>query len=107
MDSLYYICSRVCNFVKRTVYIVVTLVVELACAFVADFARKARAAYTSLTNNNTLRLVMDTLGVIIAVAAVIMAILVSLTVVAIIFVLLLLPDKQLDGVQGPYVIYSA
>jgi hypothetical protein len=50
---------------------------------------------------------MDTLGVIIAVAAVIMAMLVSLTVVAIIVTLLLLPDKRLDGVQGPYVIYSA
>jgi predicted Co/Zn/Cd cation transporter (cation efflux family) len=107
MDSIYNICSCACHFVKRTVYIVVTLVVELTCAFVADLARKARAAYTSLTNNNTLRLVMDTLGVIIAVVAVIMAMLVSLTVVAIIVTLLLLPDKRLDGVQGPYVIYSA
>jgi len=60
-----------------------------------------------LSNNNTLRLIMDTIGVIIVVAAVIMAMLVSLTVVAIIVTLLLLPDKRLDGVQGPYVIYSA
>uniref|UniRef100_A0A6C0B701 Uncharacterized protein n=1 Tax=viral metagenome TaxID=1070528 RepID=A0A6C0B701_9ZZZZ len=107
MDSIYNICSRVCNFVNCTVSIVGALVVELTCAFVADLARKARAAYTSLTNNNTLRLVMDTLGVIIAVAVVIMAMLVSLTVVAIIVTLLLLPNKRLDGVQGPYVIYSA
>lgn len=107
MDSIYYICSRACHFIKRTVCIVSTLVVELTCAFVADLARKARAAYTYLSNDNTLRLIMDTLGVIIAVAAVIMAMLVSLTVVAIIVTLLLLPDKRLDGVQGPYVIYSA
>jgi len=103
MDSIYNICSCACHFVKRTVYIVVTLVVELACAFVADLVHPA---YAYLSNNNTLRLVMDTLGVIIAVAAVIMAMLVSLTVVAIIVTLLLLPDKQLDGVQGPYVIYT-
>lgn len=107
MDSIYYICSRVCYFIKHTMCVVSTLVVELACAFVADLARKARAAYTYLSNNNTLRLIMDTLGVIIAVAAVIMAMLVSLTVVAIIVTLLLLPNKRLDGVQGPYVIYSA
>jgi hypothetical protein len=49
---------------------------------------------------------MDFLGVIIAVVAVIMAMLVSLTVVAIIVTLLLLPDKRLDGVQGPFIIYN-
>ena len=103
MDSLYYICSRACHFVKRTVCIIITLVIELAYAFVADLIR----AVNALSNNNTLHLVMDTLGVIIAVVAVIMAMLVSLTVVAIIVTLLLLPNKRLDGVQGPYVIYSA
>ena len=107
MDSLYYICSRACHFIKHTMCIVSALVVELTCVFAADLARKARAAYTYLSTNNTLCLIMDTLGVIIAVAAVIMAMLVSLTVVAIIVTLLLLPDKRLDGVQGPYVIYSA
>ena len=107
MDSIYYICSRACHFVKRTVCIIITLVIELAYAFVADFTRKAHATYAYLSNNNTLRLVMDTLGVIIAVVAAIMAMLVSLTVVAIIFVLLVFPEKRLDGVQGPYVIYSA
>ena len=107
MDSIYYICSRVCNFVNCTASIVSTLVVKLTCVFVADLARKTHAAYTYLINNNTLRLVMDTLGVIIAVVAVILAMLVSLTVVAIIVTLLLLPNKRLDGVQGPYIIYSA
>lgn len=102
MDSLYYICSRVCNFVNCTVSIVSTLVVELACAFVADLVR----AVDALSNNRHFITVMDFLGVIIAVVAVIMAMLVSLTVVAIIVTLLLLPDKRLDGVQGPFIIYN-
>ena len=103
MDSIYYICSRVCHFIKHTVCIVSALVIELACAFVADLVR----AVDALSNNRHFITVMDFLGVIIAVVAVIMAMLVSLTVVAIIVTLLLLPDKRLDGVQGPYVIYSA
>lgn len=86
--------------------IVGALVIELSYAFVAHLVRKAHAAYAYLSNNNTLRLVMDTLGVIIAIAAVIMAMLVSLTVVAIIVALILLPEKRLDGAEGPYVIYS-
>jgi hypothetical protein len=48
---------------------------------------------------------MDTLGVIIAVAAVIMAMFVSLTVVAIIFVLLVFPEKR-EQKQVPFIIYS-
>jgi len=101
MDSIYYICSRACHFVKRTVCIIITLVIELAYSFVADLVRVVDA----LSNNNTLRLVMDTLGVIIAVAAVIMAMLVSLMVVAI-FVLILLPDKRSDNPKGPFIIYN-
>jgi len=106
MDSLYYICSGACHFVKRTVYIVVTLVIELAYAFVADLVRKVNTAYTYLSNNNTLRIVMDFVGVIIAVAAVIMAMLVSLTVVAIIVALLLFPEKRLDNPKDPFILYS-
>lgn len=106
MDSIYNICSRVCHFIKHTVCIIGTLVIELACAFVADLVRKVNTAYTYLSNNNTFRVVMDTLGVIIAVAVVIMAMLVSLTVVAIIFVLIMFPNKSLDRVQGPFIIYN-
>lgn len=106
MDSLYYICSRLYHFMERTVCIIGALVIELTYAFVAVLVRKVRAAYAYLSNNNTLRVVMDSLGVIIAVVAVIMAMLVSLMVVAIIFALLVFPEKRLDGVQGPYVIYS-
>jgi hypothetical protein len=102
MDSLYYICSGACHFVKRTVYIVVTLVIELAYAFVADLVRKVN----TLTNSNTFRLIMDFLGVIIAVAAVIMAMLVSLTVVAIIVALILFPEKRLDNPKDPFILYS-
>ncbi len=102
MDSLYYICSSTYNFVKRVVGIVVALVIKLARAFVADLTRKVRA----LTNSDTFAIIMDYLGVIIALVAAIVAMLVSLTVVAIILALVLLPDKRLDGVQGPYVIYT-
>ena len=101
MDSLYYICSSTYNFVKRVVGIVVALVIELARAFVADLTRKVRA----LTNSNTFRLIMDYLGIILAIVAAIMAMFVSLTVVAIIFVLLISPEKR-EKQQVPFIIYS-
>jgi hypothetical protein len=87
------------------VYIVVTLVIELACAFVADLVRKVNTVYTYLSNSDTFRLIIDYLGVIIAVVAAIMAMFVSLTVVAIIFVLLVFPEKR-EQKQVPFIIYS-
>lgn len=101
MDSLYYICSRLYQFIKHTIYIVGTLVIKLAYAFVTDLVR----AVDTLSNNDTLRLIMDYLGVIIAVVAAIMAMLVSLTVVAIIVALLLFPEKRLDDPKGPFILY--